>query len=71
MRWCNQSLSKCQEKGCLDGLAEIIRDIDCIDWAINGLYPSQEIDPKDLGTDSTDGVNPIEPMVDYLQKKRK
>lgn len=62
---------KCREIGSLDSLAEVIRDLDCIDWAINGLYPTKDVDPRDLGTDSDEGVNPIDPMVDYLQKKRK
>jgi hypothetical protein len=61
---------KCREMNKMDSLAEMIRDTGCLKWMINGLYPTHDVSPKDLGTDAKDGVNPIDPMVDYLHKKQ-
>lgn len=63
-------LFKCRETGELDDLATAIRDLGCIEWAINGVVPSPDVTPEALGTDSTDGINPIDPMVGYLHRRR-
>ncbi len=60
---------KCQEAGEMDDLAILIRDLCCFDWAINGVFPNPEVTPKDLGTDSEDGVNPVDSMVAYLRQR--
>jgi len=60
---------KCREAGEMDDLAIMIRDLCCFDWAINGVFPNPEVTPKDLGTDSEDGVNPVDSMVDYLRQR--
>ena len=63
-------LLKCRELGELDDLATAIRDLGCIEWVINGVIPSPDVTPEALGTDSTDGINPIHPMVGYLHRRR-
>lgn len=60
---------KCQEVGDMDDLATLIRDLCCFDWAINGVFPNPEVTPEALGTDSEDGINPVDSMVAYLRQR--
>lgn len=62
---------KCNEKGELDELAIMIRDLCGVDWVINGVLPDTSVTPEEMGTDSDDGVNPIDSIVGYLHKKQK
>lgn len=57
---------KCQASGELDGLAIAIRDLGCIEWVINGVVPSANVTPRDLGTDSDDGCNPVDAISNYF-----
>jgi hypothetical protein len=60
----------CLEAGELDDLAVAFRDLGCTDWVVNSVTPSKDVTPKDLGTDSEDGINPIDPMVSHLRRRR-
>lgn len=60
---------KCRELDRMDELAIMIREIGCIEWMINGIYPSTDVTPDDLGTNSEDGKHPLDHLVDYLHKK--
>lgn len=62
---------KCNEKGELDDLAIMIRDLCGLDWVINGVFPDTSVTPEEMDTDSNDGVNPIDSIVGYLHKKQK
>jgi hypothetical protein len=59
-------LLKCQTAGQLDDLAIAIRDLGCIEWVINGVAPSTDVTPRDLGTDSEDGTNPLDAIASYF-----
>lgn len=58
---------KCQTAGQLDDLAIAIRDLGCIEWVINGVVPSTDVTPQDLGTDSDDGINPLDAIANYFR----
>lgn len=60
---------KCQVAGHLDDLATAVRDLGCIEWVINGVAPSTDVTPQDLGTDSEDGVNPVDAIAGYFHAK--
>ncbi|TFW72332.1 hypothetical protein C3Y98_04300 [Methylotenera oryzisoli] len=60
---------KCREMNKMDSLAVMIHDTGCLKWIINGLYPTPDVTPEDLGTASEDGINPVDHMVDYLYEK--
>lgn len=63
-------LFKCKETNKFDNLATIIHDLNCVEWEINGIMPSFDITPEELGTDSADGVNPIDPIAAYVNRRR-
>jgi hypothetical protein len=63
-------LLKCKEKGALDDLAVMIRDLCCADWVINGVIPDTAVTPEEMGTDSGDGVNPVDSVQEYLHRKQ-
>lgn len=46
-----------------DELAAVIKKFGFEAWNVNGIWPSTAVTPADLGTDSGDGVNPIDPIV--------
>lgn len=54
-----------------DELADAIEQLGCPRWVINGLVPSTDVTPEELGTDQEDGTNPIEPITTYLASKKK
>jgi hypothetical protein len=60
---------KCHVTGELDELAEVVRGIGCLNWVINGVVPSTDVSPEDLGTDSDDGENPLDAFCDYVHTK--
>lgn len=61
---------KCREVGKLDELAMAICNLGCIEWAINMVVPSPDVTPEELGTNSEDGINPVDPLVAYLHNQR-
>jgi hypothetical protein len=61
---------KCRETGQLDELASIVRD-HCLEWAIDAIMPTTDVSPQELGTDSDDGANPIESLVERVGPRRK
>jgi len=61
---------KCKEKGMLDDLALMIRDLRCIDWGINGVIPDTAVTPEEMGTDFGDGINPVDSIQEHLHRKQ-
>ncbi len=61
---------KCQVDGRLDDLATAVRDVGCIEWVIDAVAPSTDVTPQGLGTDSADGVNPVDAIAEYFRAKR-
>ncbi|MDA8152342.1 MAG: DUF3800 domain-containing protein [Acidithiobacillus sp.] len=61
---------KCNEKGELDCLATVIRDQCCQNWVINGVFPDVSVTPEEMNTNSDDGVNPINSILDYIHSKK-
>ena len=62
---------KCREMNKMDHLAKMIHDTGCLKWMINGIYPTPDITPEDLGTNSEDGTNAADHLVDYLHEKER
>ena len=54
--------------GRLDDLAIAIRDLGCIEWVINGVVPSTDVTPQELGTDSEDACNPFDAIANYFRE---
>jgi Protein of unknown function (DUF3800) len=62
---------KARDAGQLDDLAILVRE-HCLESAIDGLIPTTDVSPQELGTDSDDGINPVDPIALYsfLRKGR-
>lgn len=61
---------KSRESDSQDDLTKIIESMDCFSWVVGCVMPSTDVTPEDLGTDVDDGVNPVDPIADYLQGRR-
>jgi len=64
---------KCIVNKKLDNLAKIIEDtfLPYMGVEIAGLLPSTDVTPESLGTNSDDGVNPVDSIASYLTQKEK
>jgi hypothetical protein len=61
---------RCVDAGHHDELSKIVRELGCLEWVINAVAPSTDVTPEALGTDTTGGVHPVDPIVSRLGRSR-
>ncbi len=60
---------KCRDAGVFDNLAAVVHK-QCVGWVIDAVMPTTDISPEELGTDSEGGINPVDPVVDQLRRRK-
>jgi hypothetical protein len=52
----------------LDDLAAFVRD-KWLDRVVDAVAPSTDVTPAELGTDAAGGINPVDPVVEYMASR--
>lgn len=60
---------KCRDDGRFDDLGFMVRDL-ALGWVVDAVIPTTDVTPEELGTDSEIGTNPVDPVVELLNRRR-
>ncbi len=50
-------------------LAKMLDGVGILRFVVNAIWPSPEVDPKKLGTDQVGGINPVDHIAEFLEKR--